>query len=129
MNDVIFSNISASDIEKGHDQFELVLSRSKTDAEFRSQLLEDPRAALEEVTGQSLPTGMDIRFIENAGSATIVLPDVEGGEIGDQELEMVAGGIPPLVIGIAGAFVFHVAKEAYNDWDAHKEAFNEGYNG
>lgn len=70
-----------------------ILSRSATDWEFRQKLLNDPHAALEEA-GQTIPRGMDVRFIENQHDATIVLPNVvdEEAELTEKELEAVAGG-------------------------------------
>jgi hypothetical protein len=44
-------------------------------------------------------------------------------ELTDHDKKQINGGVHPLV-WIVG---FHVAKEAFNDWEAHKEAFNEGY--
>ena len=69
-----------------------VLTRSATDTEFRTRLLSDPRAAIEEATGRDVPADMDIRFVENDGFATIVLPDFAGSELSDNQLEAVAGG-------------------------------------
>lgn len=39
-------------------------------------------------------------------------------------IEINGGAIHPLFWMAA----FHVAKEAYNDWDDHHEAFMDGYN-
>src|SRR5688572_23114358 len=51
-----------------------MLARSTTDMEFRQKLLSDPRAAFAEV-GESIPEGVELRFVENQADATIVLPD------------------------------------------------------
>jgi hypothetical protein len=82
------------------------LARSATDKAFRQRLLTDSRAALSEFTGLAV-TDVDIRFIENNADATIVLPDVVGGEseLSDRELEVVAGGTDPCV----GSIILSVA--------------------
>lgn len=50
-------------------------------------------------------------------------------ELTEQEVQEIEGGwIQAVVLGLAVSTAFHVAKEAYNDWDAHVAAFNEGMN-
>ncbi|MEL7833277.1 hypothetical protein [Fodinibius sp. Rm-B-1B1-1] len=44
-------------------------------------------------------------------------------EINKKQKKIINGGAHPLVWIVVG----HVAIEAANDWEAHKEAFNEGY--
>lgn len=70
-----------------------ILARSTTDPEFRQKLLTDPRAAMAE-EGQTVPEGVDIRFVANEFDATVVLPDVVDiqAELSERELETVAGG-------------------------------------
>ena len=88
----------------GVDLLRGAMARSTTDLEFRRQLLETPRTVLaafyRERHGQPLPgcgddgIGVDIRFLENEGDITFVLPsaiNVEE-ELSDTELEAVAGG-------------------------------------
>ncbi|MYF61260.1 MAG: NHLP leader peptide family natural product precursor [Gammaproteobacteria bacterium] len=71
-----------------------LLTRSATDANFRSLLLTEPRAAIAEFTGQEVPAEVDIHFVENQGSATFVLPDPinPDAELAEDELDAVAGG-------------------------------------
>ncbi|MGH7649617.1 MAG: hypothetical protein ACREND_15985 [Gemmatimonadaceae bacterium] len=74
-----------------------VLGRSATDAEFRQQLLMNPRAAFAAHVKQSvdsIPASFNLVFVENHADATIVLPDpIEpAAELSEQELETVAGG-------------------------------------
>ena len=72
-----------------------VLQRSATDRAFRSRLIDQPAAAIEEVAG-TLPNAVNVRFVEkDAGlDALIVLPDYldAEGTLSDAELEAVAGG-------------------------------------
>jgi hypothetical protein len=80
-----------------------MLARSATDMEFRQKLLTDPRAAFAEV-GESIPEGVDLRFVENQADATIVLPDPldRQAELSEAELEAVAGGIIIVVASSTG---------------------------
>ena len=72
------------------------LERATTDRGFRERLLNEPRAALAEVTGQALPQGFVIRFIEKDENTDVlvVLPELvpETVELSDAELQAVAGG-------------------------------------
>lgn len=84
-----------------------VLNRSATDMEFRKQLLSDPRAALSAHFGREIPATTELRFIDPQGTPTVVLPDLAtSGELSEGELETVAGGLIPALIGIgAGLYV------------------------
>jgi hypothetical protein len=71
------------------------LKRAVTDSKFRSLIKTDPRAALTEIAGMTLPATYRIRVLERDGyDATIVLPEPVSstGELSDTELERVAGG-------------------------------------
>lgn len=69
-----------------------------TDAQFRKDLLQNANAAIEKLAGESLPNGYSINVIESNPnySATFVLPATVSGELHDDDLEMVAGGMEPL---------------------------------
>jgi len=84
----------------GEEKLQEMLARSATDMEFRARLLNDPRAAVAEFTGREVPEGVTFRFIENKGSATVVLPDPidPRAELSDSDLEAVAGGATPVVV-------------------------------
>ena len=68
--------------------------RAASDPAFRKLCLADPAGAVKEVSGKDLPQGLKVRFVENAGAhMTFVLPDtVNAGELGEAELNRVAGG-------------------------------------
>lgn len=72
-----------------------LLTRSAVDHDFRTALLTDPRGALEQAAGKSLPDNLRIKFIEKDADcdAMFVLPDpVNRDELTPEQLEAVAGG-------------------------------------
>lgn len=83
-------------------KFQALLSRSATDMRFRQQLLTDPRSAVAEFTGNAIPEDWNVVFVENKGSATVVLPDPidPQAELSEAELEAVAGGGTVTILSI-----------------------------
>ena len=81
-------------VEETQAAINAALKRAATDAAFRELALKDANAAVQEMTGKPLPEGFRVRVLERAGyDVTLVLPDpAEAGELGDAELEQVAGG-------------------------------------
>lgn len=85
-----------------------VQKKAVMDHAFRTELLENPKAAVAKVAGEELPDGFKIKVIENdpAYNATFVLPDLLSDEISDEELDQVAGGVSiALVISACAAAV------------------------
>ena len=75
---------------------EQIIKRAQTDSQFRQLCLDNPNLAAQEVTGNNIPEGFTLRFVENKGAdLTVVLPDnIEASaELDDAELEQVAGGL------------------------------------
>jgi hypothetical protein len=107
---------NAAEFQKGQDFLRSLLQRSTTDEGFRSQLLVEPRQAITEYytalhgTGVGAPA-IDVRFIENSGDMTLVLPPFVGtdAELSDAELETVAGGTTPVAGVIAATAVSNLA--------------------
>jgi hypothetical protein len=80
--------------DKWNAALDKVLERSTTDAEFRKLCLSDAHAAIEKASGQPLPREVRIRFTTEASEMAVRLPDFRGsGELSDEELESVAGGL------------------------------------
>ena len=91
--------------QKAQEKMAEVLTRSVSDIEFRQQLITNPRAALSRHFGKEIPESFQIRFVESNGTPTVVLPDVATGELSEADLEAVAGGVIPALIG-AGAALY-----------------------
>ena len=68
--------------------------KAMVDEAFRKELLADPAKAVETLTGEKPPEGFRLKVIENdpAYTATMVLPDLAGRELTDEEFEAVSGG-------------------------------------
>ncbi|HEV8224122.1 MAG TPA: NHLP leader peptide family RiPP precursor, partial [Rubrobacteraceae bacterium] len=76
-----------------------LIQRSLEDEAFRQRLLDDPRAIIEQELGSRLPESVEVRVVEeSADTIYLVLPSAspvgQGGELSDQELDAVAGGMP-----------------------------------
>lgn len=88
----------AAEFQKGQDFLKSLLHRSTTDETFRTQLLSEPREAIttyyRALHGPDAKApAIDVRFIENQGDMTLVLPPFVGdAELSEAELETVAGG-------------------------------------
>ena len=76
-----------------------LIEKSVEDDAFRQRLIEDPKGAVEEELGSRLPEEVRVVTVEEtAETIYLVLPSTsmagaEGGELSDQELESVAGGM------------------------------------
>jgi hypothetical protein len=75
-----------------------VIARAESDSVFRRQLLTDPRRAIFDAFGVTIPGEFRIKFIEKDADvdALIVLPDSRpvgtDGAVSDSDLEVVSGG-------------------------------------
>ncbi|MGF1470898.1 MAG: NHLP leader peptide family RiPP precursor [Rubrobacteraceae bacterium] len=85
----------------GNDPQEMrrrMLQRSVEDEEFRQRLLADPRATIEQETGDRLPEELEIRCVEETPDTVYLVlppnPQVSGrsNELSANQLESVAGG-------------------------------------
>ncbi len=68
-----------------------ILNKADGDSDFRARLITDPKAAIADETGMSLPGGFDVVVHEDsATTAHLVLPP--SPELTDAELVQVSGG-------------------------------------
>ncbi|MGN0710406.1 MAG: hypothetical protein ACI4LO_01505 [Anaerovoracaceae bacterium] len=82
--------------EKLEELYKKVNERGMSDPEFKEKILKDPKGALEEVAGCSLPDDiLGVKYIEkeNGYANTYVVPDFAQGEIDMTELKSVVGGV------------------------------------
>ena len=92
------------DIDTTYSDQEDILSHvqrhAAIDRDFRERLLNEPRATLSEVAGQSIPEDFTIRFIEKekGTDALVVLADLvpETMELSPEELQALQGESPTI---------------------------------
>lgn len=83
-------------VQTVNEVFEKLKERVAQDEAFRQVVLENPVAAVKELSGLDVPEGVDISFtLDEKGD---IVPHVqfaarEDGELDESELEAVAGGI------------------------------------
>ena len=77
---------------KTHDELRAeLIDRAVEDDDFRSRLLADPKAAIEDALGLAVPESMSISVHEDsATTAHLVLPPA--ARLNEADLEAVAGG-------------------------------------
>ncbi len=75
-----------------------VIQKAMEDNDFRTKLLETPKAALAEIGGRVVPDGLNINIVEETpNTITLVVPPTptqfsENAELSDDALDSVAGG-------------------------------------
>ena len=94
----IMSEASAGGVSRAEMEQRLI-ERSLQEESFRQRLLDNPKGAIEQELGSRVPEGFEVRVVEeNADTIYLVLPSAsavvgEGGELSDEALESVAGGL------------------------------------
>jgi ABC-type oligopeptide transport system substrate-binding subunit len=82
--------------------FRKAIALAFADENYKAQLLQNPKAALSELTEESLPADLEIRVHENSSTLRhlVIFVDSVGEELSEVELEAVAGGlIHPFLMG------------------------------
>jgi hypothetical protein len=71
-----------------------LIDRANADAGFKQLLLNDPRAAVERELGMKVPSGANVKVLqETPDTMYLVLPlNGSNAELTDEDLESVAGG-------------------------------------
>ena len=71
-----------------------MLQKTWDDPEFKKTFIENPKKILEKELGRSLPKDLKVNVYENTPTVfNIVLPQKSSGELSDDDLENVAGGV------------------------------------
>ena len=100
---------SFSEMKSGAEMREHLIGRAADDAEFRTRLLTDPRAALNEEFGMSLPDGFALSVHEDSSTHVhLVLPPT--GRLDRAVLEEISGAHP----GTGPNY-----DDNYECWDGH----------
>jgi hypothetical protein len=93
-----------------------VVQKAWEDAEFKNELLANPIAAMEKLTGQkiSLSEGQKLVVVDQSDESTVYLniprkANLDALELTEEQLEMVAGGITPTFIAIGYGVALGVA--------------------
>ena len=70
---------------------EHLVEKATTDETFRARLLSDPKAAIEEELGLTIPDGFTVKVVEDVPDTShLVLPPHSG--LGEADLSQAAGG-------------------------------------
>jgi hypothetical protein len=72
-----------------------IVEQAQKNPKYLQQLMSDPRGLMEKQLGQSIPSSVNIKVLQEANDTYyIVLPASakEGAELSDADLEKVAGG-------------------------------------
>lgn len=72
-----------------------IIAKALKDPQFREALKKDPAAVIEKELGIKVPAGVKIKIVEDTAQAVhLVLPPAKSkdGELGDKDLDKVAGG-------------------------------------
>ena len=73
---------------------EELLQKIWDDPEFKKTFIENPKKILEKELGRKLPRDLKVNVYENTPAIfNIVLPQKSSGELSDDDLENVAGGV------------------------------------
>lgn len=88
---------------------EHLIGKATADEEFRARLLSDPKAAVEEELGLTVPAGFNIVVHENIAADTTHLVLPPSAALGEGDPQEAAGGTPPHLRG---------KREGESDWEA-----------
>jgi Nitrile hydratase, alpha chain len=75
--------------------FRKAVVKAYADESFKAQLLQNPKSAIAQLTGESLPQDLDICVHENTSTLRhlVIFVDSANEELSEAELESVAGGV------------------------------------
>lgn len=82
--------------EEVQKTLDIIKERITTDEEYKRFCLKNPHAAIKELSGKNLPTGLQVDFSENGEALLIIEASAANfpeGELCEQDLELVTGGV------------------------------------
>ena len=79
-------------MRSGDDMLKQVVEKSALDADFRQQLLSDPKTAIGEELGISIPDSMDIQ-VHESDMQTVHLALPPDPHITEEQLEAISAGL------------------------------------
>ena len=91
---------------EAEDPIAQLIARASQDAALKQELLNSPKTVIQRELGISLPEGSEVKVVEETdNNAYIVLPLIpvdflDNEELSEEQLEAVAGGGTPAVIGV-----------------------------
>ncbi|MFA9202186.1 MAG: NHLP leader peptide family RiPP precursor [Candidatus Nanopelagicaceae bacterium] len=91
--------------------FRKAVVKAHADANFKAQLLQNPKSAIAQLTGESLPQDLDICVYENTSTLRhlVIFVDSASEELSEAELESVAGGVATEKIKFPGPLAGFIA--------------------
>jgi hypothetical protein len=72
-----------------------IIARAWADEGFRGRLKTDPRAAIADETGISVPESIEIEVVEETPEKAYVVIPMNRAAVSDEELDMASGGNSP----------------------------------
>ncbi|WP_228378852.1 NHLP leader peptide family RiPP precursor [Chryseobacterium hispalense] len=92
-------NNEIMEVKTAQQVLQLVISKAWEDQTFRKELIENPVAAIESLTGAkiTLPEGKELIVADQSDNSKIFVnipsePDLENMELSEDQLEAIAGG-------------------------------------
>ena len=93
--------------------FRTAIAKAHSDAGFKAQLIQNPKSAIAQLTGESLPADLDICVYENTPTLKhlVIFVDSASEELGEKGLKTVAGGVssiklPSPTLGLVAPLIF-----------------------
>lgn len=98
--------------QEAQEMMNSIISKCWDNQEFKQDLISDPVGTIEKFTGKpmNVPQGKTLKVNDQTDNDFVHInipsvPNIEGMELTDEQLEMVAGGVTPVFIIAGGALV------------------------
>ena len=86
-------------------QYGQIVAKAWADDDFKARLLADPAAVLQQ-EGIAVPTGLEVRAVENTDKVLyLALPPKPSENLSDEQLSQVAGGASSSTAGCLGCIM------------------------